>query len=65
MKYNSINLRWDDLKGEGVVKTLSYFDTADRITQLDLLEDCIYDLQILYGTILEKTYERKNERTNS
>ena len=52
MKVNAINLKWDDVKGEGVVKTLSYFDTAHWVTKLDLLQDCIHDLETLYDEIL-------------
>jgi len=52
MRVNAINLKWDDVKGEGVVKTLSYFDTAHYVTKLDLLQDCIYDLQNLYDEII-------------
>jgi hypothetical protein len=54
MKVNAIQLKWDDMRGEGCVKTLPYFESAHWVTKLDLLQDCIHDLQKLYDSLLTK-----------
>jgi hypothetical protein len=64
MKRTLINLKWDTLKEEGVVVTKPEFDDAYRILQLDVLQDCIHDLQKLYDNLLED-FDGKNNTPNT
>jgi len=63
MKRTMINLKWDTLKEEGVVITKPEFDGAYRILQLDVLQDCIYDLQKLYDRIHQEEYPSDTPNT--
>ena len=58
MSINMINLKWSYNKGEGAVKKLSSFEGADPITQLDFLNDCIYELQKMHDEIFDKDAAR-------
>lgn len=49
-----ISLKWDYNKGEGEVKRLTTFNSVDRITRLDFLTDCIYELQKLHDEIFSE-----------
>ena len=46
-----ISLKWDDNKGEGELKIAEGFENIHRVTQLDFLSDCIYELQKLHDQI--------------
>lgn len=49
-----IELHWDNNIGEGVVKFKKEFDEAHFVTQLDMLQDCIYELTEKYNSLLTK-----------
>ena len=49
-----INLDWSYNKEEGVVKYTEAFDEAEWITKLDMLKDCMYDLNNKYSSVLKE-----------
>lgn len=49
-----IELHWDNNIGEGVVKFKKEFDEAHFVKQLDMLQDCIYELTEKYNSLLTK-----------
>lgn len=62
-----INLNWSYHKGEGNVGYTKDFYKANRIVQLDLLQDCIFDLTNKYDEILsspDTLKELKGENGN-
>jgi len=54
-----IDLHWNTNKGEGCVKYTKAFEKEDWIVQLDMLQDCIFDLTEKYNEIFDKPDERK------
>jgi hypothetical protein len=52
MKY--IDLHWSHNKGEGCVKYSKIFEESHIVVKLDLLQDCIYDLEEKYNSLLAK-----------
>jgi len=52
-----ISLKWDDNRGEGELKIAEGFENIHRVTQLDFLSDCIYDLQKLHDQIFFREVE--------
>ena len=54
-----IELHWSDTKGEGRVKYTKAFDEAHKIVQLDMLQDCIVDLENKYAAVLAQPYGSK------
>ena len=57
MTMKLITLHWDDNAGEGRVKYTKLFDESHFILQLDILVDCIYDLQEKYDALLTQPTE--------
>jgi hypothetical protein len=55
-----IDLNWSDIKGEGSVKYSKTFNEAHIIVKLDMLVDCIYDLQEKYNSLLTQPEEKQN-----
>ena len=47
-----INLNWDREIGEGSVKYTPAFEESHRVTQLDMLQDAIYELTKKYEAML-------------
>jgi hypothetical protein len=47
-----ISLNWSDIKGEGSVSYSKDFNEAHIVVQLDMLQDCIVDLQDKYDALL-------------
>jgi hypothetical protein len=47
-----IDLHWNNNKGEGSVKYTQTFNEAHIVVQLDMLQDCIADLQDKYDSLL-------------
>jgi len=47
-----IDLHWNNNKGEGSVKYSKDFNEAHIVVQLDILQDCIVDLQDKYDELL-------------
>jgi hypothetical protein len=47
-----IELHWNDNTGEGVVKFVKGFDEINFVTKLDMLKDCIFELEEKYNSIL-------------
>ena len=47
-----IDLHWDDNKGEAHVKYSKMFEEAHLVTQLDMLQDCIFFLRERYDELL-------------
>jgi hypothetical protein len=47
-----ISLNWSDNKGEGSVSYSKTFNEAHIVVQLDVLQDCIADLQDKYDALL-------------
>ena len=54
-----IDLHWNNNKGEGHVKYTKAFEEAHIVLQLDMLQDCIVDLEEKYNSLLAKP-EKKN-----
>ena len=54
-----IDLHWNNNKGEGYVKYTKAFEEAHIVLQLDMLQDCIVDLEDKYNSLLAKP-EKKN-----
>jgi hypothetical protein len=54
-----IELHWNDNKGEGFVKFVNGFDQMHFVTKLDMLQDCIIDLQDKYNEILTAPEKEK------
>lgn len=46
-----IDLHWSNTKGEGSVKYSKAFDEAHVVVQMDMLQDCIVDLQARYDSL--------------
>jgi hypothetical protein len=55
-----IELHWNDNEGEGVVKYSKTFNESHFVMQLDMLRDCIFDLQNKYNEFLEQPESEKN-----
>jgi hypothetical protein len=55
-----ISLNWSDIKGEGSVSYSSVFNEAHIVVQLDMLQDCIVDLQDKYDALLAQPKSEKN-----
>ena len=51
-----IDLHWNDNKGEGSVKYSKAFDEAHIVVQMDMLQDCIVDLQDRYDSLFPEAY---------
>ena len=47
-----ISLHWSDTKGEGSVSYSKIFNESHVVMQLDMLQDCIIDLQNKYDSLL-------------
>jgi len=47
-----IDLHWNNNKGEGSVKYSKDFNEAHIVVQLDMLQDCLVDLQDKYDELL-------------
>jgi hypothetical protein len=55
-----ISLNWSDNKGEGSVSYSNVFNKAHIVVQLDMLQDCIADLQDKYDALLAQPESEKN-----
>jgi len=55
-----ISLNWSDIKGEGSVSYSKVFSEAHIVVQLDMLQDCIADLQDKYDALLAQPESEKN-----
>jgi hypothetical protein len=55
-----ISLNWSDIKGEGSVSYSNAFNEVHIIVQLDMLQDCIADLQDKYDALLAQPESEKN-----
>jgi hypothetical protein len=55
-----ISLNWNDNKGEGSVSYSKVFNEAHIVVQLDMLQDCIADLQDKYNVLLAQPESEKN-----
>ena len=49
-----ISLNWSDIKGEGSVSYSKDFNEAHIVVRLDMLQDCIADLQDKYDSLLSQ-----------
>jgi hypothetical protein len=56
-----ISLNWSDNKGEGSVTYSKVFNEAHIVVQLDMLQDCIADLQDKYDALLALPESEKNK----
>jgi hypothetical protein len=56
-----VELHWNDNKEEGFVKFVKGFDEINFVTKLDMLKDCIYDLEEKYNSILTTTEKREHD----
>ena len=56
-----ISLNWSDIKGEGSVSYSKIFNEAHIVVQLDMLNDCIVDLQDKYDALLAQPESEKNK----
>jgi len=56
-----ISLNWSDNKGEGSVSYSKVFNEAHIVVQLDMLQDCIADLQDKYDALLALPESEKNK----
>jgi len=56
-----ISLNWSDIKGEGSVSYSNAFKEAHIVVQLDVLQDCIADLQDRYDALLAQPESEKNK----
>jgi len=56
-----ISLNWSDIKGEGSVSYSNAFNETHIVVQLDMLKDCIADLQDKYDALLAQTESEKNK----
>jgi len=54
-----ISLNWSDIKGEGSVSYSKDFNEAHIVVQLDMLQDCIVDLQDKYDALLSQPESEK------
>jgi len=52
MKLDMIKLQWDG--EEGKIKLTDNWKAADWVVQADMLVDCIYELELLYKSMLHK-----------
>jgi hypothetical protein len=62
-----INLNWSYHKGEGNVGYTKEFNKANIIVQLDMLQDCIFDLTNKYNELLadpESLKKLKGDKDN-
>jgi len=59
-----IDLHWNNNKGEGSVKYSKDFNEAHIVVQLDMLQDCLVDLQDKYDELLasDTIYDLKTEK---
>jgi hypothetical protein len=57
-----ISLNWNDNKGEGSVSYSKTFNEAHIVVQLDMLSDCIADLQDKYLALLAQPESEKNKK---
>jgi hypothetical protein len=48
-----VKLYWDDMNGEGLVRFSAEFYMMDWVTQADMLQDFICELQEEYNELLE------------
>jgi len=55
-----ISLNWNDIKGEGSVSYSNAFNEAHIVVQLDMLQDCIADLQDKYDALFAQPESEKN-----
>jgi len=55
-----ISLNWNNNKGEGSVSYSKTFNEAHIVVQLDMLQDCIVDLQDKYNALLALPAEEQN-----
>jgi hypothetical protein len=55
-----ISLNWSDNKGEGSVSYSKTFNEAHIVVQLDMLQDCIADLQDKYDALLALPASEQN-----
>jgi hypothetical protein len=55
-----ISLNWNDNRGEGSVSYSKTFNEAHIVVQLDMLQDCIADLQDKYDALLALPESEKN-----
>jgi uncharacterized protein involved in tellurium resistance len=56
-----ISLNWSHNKGEGSVSYSKIFNEAHIVVQLDMLQDCIADLQDKYDALLAQPESEKNK----
>jgi hypothetical protein len=55
-----ISLNWNENKGEGSASYSKTFNGAHIVVQLDMLQDCIVDLQEKYSELLAQSESEKN-----
>jgi hypothetical protein len=55
-----IELHWDNNAGEGSVRYSKTFNESHFILQLDMLQDCIFDLTNKYEELLTQPTEKAN-----
>jgi len=55
-----ISLNWSDIKGESSVSYSNAFNEVHIVVQLDMLQDCIADLQDKYDALLAQPESEKN-----
>jgi hypothetical protein len=56
-----IALKWNEDKGEGVVNYSKVFINSHIVVKLDLLQDCIADLNKHYEELLKNLYELEHQ----
>ena len=57
-----ISLNWNDNKGKGSVSYSKTFNEAHIVVQLDMLDDCIFDLIEKYNALLAQPESEKNKK---
>jgi hypothetical protein len=57
-----ISLNWNDNKGVGSVSFSKTFNEAHIVVQLDMLQDCIADLQDKYNSLLTQPESEKDKK---
>ena len=55
-----ISLNWSYNKGKGSISYSKMFNEAHIVVQLDMLQDCIADLQDKYDALLAQPESEKN-----
>ena len=55
-----IALKWHEDKGEGIVNYSKVFINSHIVVKLDLLQDCIADLNKHYEELFKNLYEQES-----